>query len=235
VKKKFDPSLYLVVGSGFTGGRTLTDVVAQAVAGGATMVQLREKGLGERDLLALALALKRTLQPSGVPLIINDSVEVARRAGAEGVHLGQSDLACTDARCLLGPDSIIGLSVETMEQALEAEKFELDYLGVSPVFPSATKTDTGTPWGLEGLSRLRRVSRHLLVGIGKITPENAGEVIRAGADGVAVVSAICRAASPRATSQALRIAVTQALGDSDFRGKPLALAAKARLGQQREK
>ena len=188
------------------------DMVAQAVAAGVTMVQLREKNLEPNDFLELALAVKWTLQHSGVPLIINDSVDVALQANAEGVHLGQSDLGPREARRLLGPDAIIGLSVETMDQAQEAEEFDIDYLGVSPIFISATKTDTGAPWGLEGLSRLRAVSRHLLVGIGSITSENAGSVIRAGADGVAVISAICDASSPCAAAQSLRIAVNQETG-----------------------
>jgi len=204
---KFDPSLYLVVGRSFTCGRELPELVAEAVAGGVTMVQLREKEADLREFVALAEVLKQTLLPTGVPLIINDSVEVAQRVGADGVHLGQSDLPAGEARRILGSSAYIGLSVETKEQALRAETLEVDCLGVSPVFASSSKTDTGTPWGLDGLSWLRAHSRHVLVGIGGITPDNAGSVLRAGAHGVAVISAICSAPSPGSAAKSLRQAI----------------------------
>jgi len=204
---KFDPSLYLVVGRSFACGRELPELVLEAVAGGVTMVQLREKKADFREFLEVAQVLKRMLAHMGVPLIINDSVEVAQRVGADGVHLGQSDLPLAEARRILGPTAWIGLSVETREQALRAETLEADYLGVSPVFASASKTDTGTPWGLDGVSWLRAHSRHVLVGIGGITLNNAGSVLRAGAHGVAVISAICSAPSPGSAAKSLRQAI----------------------------
>ena len=204
---KFDPSVYLVIGRDFTCGRDLPALVAEAVAGGVTMVQLREKEADLRAFLERARVLQATLAPLGVPLLINDNVEVARAVGADGVHLGQSDMPLAHARRILGPEACIGLSVETREQALEAQALEADYLGVSPVFASASKRDTGTPWGLDGLRWLRAHLPHKLVAIGGITVENAGEVMRAGADGVAVISAICAAPSPRAAAAALRQAV----------------------------
>jgi len=204
---KFDPSLYLVVGRSFACGRELPELVLEAVAGGVTMVQLREKKADFREFLEVAQVLKRMLAHMGVPLIINDSVEVAQRVGADGVHLGQSDLPLAEARRILGPTAWIGLSVETREQALRAETLEADYLGVSPVFASASKTDTGTPWGLDGVSWLRAHSRHVLVGIGGITLNNAGSVLRAGAHGVAVISAICSAPSPCSAAKSLRQAI----------------------------
>jgi len=204
---KFDPSLYLVVGQEFTNGRNLAELVAEAVAGGVTMVQLREKRANLREFTELARALKSALAPSGVPLIINDSVEIAQCIGAQGVHIGQSDMPYAQARRILGPAAYIGLSVETIDQAQEAEALDVDYLGISPVFASASKQDTGTPWGLEGLSQLREHSKHCLVAIGGITTENAGRVIRAGAHGIAVVSAICSAPEPRRAAATLRDAL----------------------------
>lgn len=208
----FDPAVYLVTDRGLARGRDLLEVVAAAVAGGAGMVQLREKHAGDREFLDLARALKALLAPAGVPLLVNDRVDVARAAGADGVHLGQSDLPPGLARAMLGPDALVGLSVETMEQAREAETLDVDYLGVSPVFATPTKADAGPAWGLDGLARLAARSRRVLVGIGGIGPGNAAEVICAGAHGVAVVSAICGADSPRDAAAALLAAVRKARG-----------------------
>ena len=148
--------LYLVTDSSLTRGRPLEQVVAEAVAGGAGCVQLREKSLGTRDFLALALALKRLLAPAGVPLVINDRIDVALACGAEGVHLGQSDLPPEVARGLLPPHVFIGWSVETPEDVRRAASLPVDYLGVSPVFRTPTKTDTKDAWGLAGLRRAAR-------------------------------------------------------------------------------
>lgn len=207
---KADLSVYLVIGTEFTGGRDLVALVLEAVAGGVTCVQLREKAADLRAFTALAAALKAALAPTGVPLLINDNVAVARAVGADGVHLGQTDLPCAEARRLLGPAACIGLSVETRAQALAAEALGADYLGVSPVFPSASKTDTAAPWGLDGLRWLRERVRQPLVAIGGITVENAASVMCAGAHGVAVISAIGSAPSPRAAAAALHRAVLRA-------------------------
>lgn len=212
---KFDPSVYLVVGRDFACGRELPELVAEAVAGGVTMVQLREKEAPHREFVEMARALKQTLAPLGIPLIINDSVEVARIVGADGIHLGQSDVPVAEARHILGANTWVGLSVETRQQAQQAELLDVDYLGVSPVFASASKTDTGTPWGLDGLTWLRKQTRHLLIGIGGITVGNASDVIRAGAHGVAVISAICSAASPRSAAACLSKIVRSAACKSD--------------------
>jgi thiamine-phosphate pyrophosphorylase len=202
--RPIDWRLYLVTDRRMAGARPIEDIVRAAVRGGVTAVQLREKECATREFVELARRLKALLAGSGVPLIVNDRVDVALAAGADGVHLGQSDLAFQDARALLGPDALIGLSVETMEQAEAAGRLEAAYLGVSPIFPTPTKTDTLSAWGLDGLRRLRRASRHVLVGIGGIGVGNAADVIAAGADGVAVVSAICGAADPEAVSRELR-------------------------------
>jgi len=210
----FDPAVYLVTDRGLARGRDLLEVVAEAVAGGAGLVQLREKHADTRQFLDLARALAALLAPSGVPLLINDRIDVALAAGADGVHLGQTDMPVDMARAMLGPGALIGLSVETPEQAREAEGLDVDYLGVSPVFATPTKADTGPAWGLDGLAGLASWSRHVLVAIGGIGPGNAAQVARAGARGVAVVSAICAADSPRDAAAALLAAVRRARGET---------------------
>lgn len=207
--------LYLVTDRGLAGDRPLEEVVLAAVEGGAGVVQLREKELATRAFVESARRLKALLEPRGIPLIVNDRGDVALAAGADGVHLGQEDMAYPDARALLGPDAIIGLSVETPEDVREAEGFDVDYLGVSPIFPTPTKTDTEGAWGLDGLAEVRRMSRHRLVAIGGLNATNAADAIRAGADAVAVVSAICAAADPRRAAEELAAVVDAALADRE--------------------
>ncbi|NMD43685.1 MAG: thiamine phosphate synthase, partial [Firmicutes bacterium] len=182
--------LYLVTDRSLTRGRPLEEVVARAVQGGVTAVQLREKEVNTRFFVELARQLKALLAPSGVPLLINDRVDLALAVGVDGVHLGQEDLPYPAARQLLGPQALIGLSVETEPQVLAAEDYDVAYLGVSPIFPTPTKTDTRGSWGLDGLARVRRLSRHPLVAIGGPNAANAGAAVTAGADSIAVVSAI---------------------------------------------
>jgi len=195
--------LYLVTDRDLCGNNTLKDVVLWAVQGGASYVQIREKNLTTREFIEEARIIKKILAPFAVPLIINDRIDVALAVGAEGVHVGQDDMPYEAARALMGHDAIVGLSVETWEDVEEAEKLDCDYLGVSPVFETPTKTDTKEAWGLEGLTRIRAYSRHRLVAIGGINMTNAGEVVRAGADCIAVVSAICAAPDPRKASRQL--------------------------------
>lgn len=202
--KKADYRLYLVTDRELSLGRPIEDVVFEAVRGGVTMVQLREKTLPTRPFVEFARRLKVMLTPLDIPLIINDRIDIALSSGADGVHIGQEDMSCLDARRLLGPEAIIGLSVENLEQAAEAEALDVDYLGVSPIFVTPTKSELETQWGLEGLQRLRHKSRKTLVAIGGIGSEDAAGVLNAGADGLAVVSAICSAADPRAAAADLR-------------------------------
>jgi thiamine-phosphate pyrophosphorylase len=196
--------LYLVTDQASLRGRTLTDVVREAVAGGVSCVQLREKSLNSRDFLAQALALMDLLRPLDVPLIINDRIDIALACQAQGVHLGQSDMPVPAARALLPPEVFIGWSVETIAQVAQSATLPGDYLGVSPVFATPTKTDTATPWGLEGLQRIRAATQLPLVAIGGMHAGNVAEVLKAGADSLAVVSTICSADSPRAAAQELR-------------------------------
>jgi len=204
VSDRFDPRLYLVTDRALAGGRPLEEIVAAAVRGGVTAVQLREKLISDDDLLHLALRLKPLLVRAGVALIINDRPGVAAAAGAAGVHLGPADVSAAEARRVLGPAAVVGLSVGSLAQAEAARGLEIDYLAVSPVFATPTKTDAGRPWGLAGLRKLRSRSARLLVAIGGIGPANAADVLTAGADGLAVVSAICAAADPEAAARALR-------------------------------
>lgn len=195
--------LYLVTDRNLSRGRRTEDIVAGAVAGGVTMVQLREKDIDTRDFIDLALSLKRVLAPAGVPLIINDRVDVALAADADGVHIGQSDMPYAFARRILGPDKIIGLSVENFEQIEEANRLDVDYIGVSPVFSTPTKTDTARPFGLEGLRKAVRMSVHPTVAIGGMNERTAADVIACGTDGIAVVSAIVCAYDPEESSKNL--------------------------------
>ena len=196
--------LYLVTDQLSLRGRCLADVVQAAVQGGVSCVQLREKNLGSRDFLAQALLLKKLLAPYGVPLVINDRIDIALACHAAGVHLGQSDLPVPDARRLLPPEVFIGWSVESMAQVLQSARLPVDYLGVSPVFSTPTKTDTNTAWGLEGLAAVRAATCLPLVGIGGIHADNVVDVLRAGADGLAVASALCSAADPHAAAAHLK-------------------------------
>lgn len=187
--------VHLVTDRGLCRGRSLEAIVLAAVRGGAASVQLREKDLATRPFVEEAARLKALLAPWKVPLIINDRVDVALAVGAEGVHVGQQDMPCALVRRLM-PGALIGLSVETWEDVERAQDEPVDYLGVSPVFPTPTKTDTRGAWGLEGLARIRAFSRHPLVAIGGVNLETIAAVAKAGAHGAAVVSAICSAEDP---------------------------------------
>lgn len=196
--------LYLVTDPDSLRGRTLTDVVLAAVQGGVTCVQLRDKHASIRDLYAQAQTLQQLLGPLGVPLVVNDRIDIALACAAQGVHLGQSDMPLAVARRLLPPEVFIGWSVETEAQVRHSATLPADYLGVSPVFATPTKTDAAPAWGLDGLQRARACTALPLVAIGGIDAGNAASVLRAGADGLAVVRAVCAADDPCAASQALR-------------------------------
>jgi len=207
---EIDYGLYLVTDRDLIGGRSLTEVILAAVKGGVTVVQLREKKCSTRDYVELASEIKARLADHHVPLIINDRLDVALASGANGVHIGQNDMPYPVARQIMGRDAIIGLTVESAAQALIAEKLDADYLGVSTIFPTPTKTDTTYVWGIDGLRKLARKSRHCLVAIGGLNQDNAAEIIKAGARGVAVVSAICAAEDPESASRTLRAIIDSA-------------------------
>ena len=204
-------ALYLVTDRGLSLGRDLETIVLQAVQGGVTLVQLREKDIDTREFIALGQRLKAALDGTGVPLLINDRVDVALAVDADGVHIGQSDMPYHIARRLLGPDKIIGLSVETMDEVEEANALNVDYVAVSPVFSTHTKTDTLAPFGYEGLRRACELSRHPLCGIGGMNEGTVGQAIACGADGVAVVSAIVGAPDPLLASKNLKTIIDNEL------------------------
>lgn len=204
--------LYLVTDRALSLGRTLEEIVAEAVSGGATMVQLREKETPTGEFIDLALRLKAILKPLGIPLIINDRVDVALAADADGVHIGQSDMPYAIARKLLGPDKIIGLSVENLEDLLAVNSLDVDYVGISPVYATPTKRDTAPAFGIEGLKEAVRLSLHPTVAIGGMNRDTAEEVMQTGCDGIAVVSAISSAPSPSAAARELR-----GIADSSYR------------------
>jgi len=198
--------IYLVTDHGACQGKPLESIVSDAASAGVSCVQLREKHAGTRLFLKKAQNLASILAPAKIPLIINDRVDIALAVKAAGVHIGQSDMPYEYARRLMGPEAIIGLSVETWEDVETAQALDVDYLGVSPVFSTPTKTDTKTPWGLNGLERIKAYSRHPLVAIGGIDASNAQQIMHAGADGIAVVSAICSARDAfDATRQLVRL------------------------------
>jgi len=185
--------IYLVTDQKACKGKSLESIVSDAAKAGVSCVQLREKQANTRLFLKTAIELMSILKPAGIPLIINDRVDIALAAKADGVHLGQSDMPYVHARRLMGPKAVIGLSVETWEDVESAQALDVDYLGVSPVFATPTKTDTKTPWGLEGLEKIKNYSCHPLVAIGGLDASNAQNIIKAGADAIAVVSAVCSA------------------------------------------
>ncbi|MFV0331795.1 MAG: thiamine phosphate synthase [Dysgonomonas sp.] len=195
--KSFDLSLYLVTDRSLSLGRSIESIVEQAANGGVTMVQLREKECSSREFYDLAIKLKQCLKPFNIPLIINDRLDIALACDAEGLHIGQSDIPYPVARKIFGKDKIIGLSVESLQDALDANQTDVDYIGISPVFSTATKTDTAPELGLEGVRKIMSISKHPSVGIGGINITNAADILSSGANGIAVVSAIMSAKDPQ--------------------------------------
>jgi thiamine-phosphate pyrophosphorylase len=199
-----DYSLYLVTDRTLSRDRSSEEIVSAAVRGGVTCVQLREKHCSTREFIREARSLQPLLHRLKIPLIINDRLDVALAIAADGIHLGQSDMHIRDARRLVGKKMIIGISAENLNDAIVAEQEGADYIGISPVFATDTKTDTAAPLGLEGIRRIRRAVGIPLVGIGGINFSNAREIISAGADGVAVVSAIIAADCPETAAAELK-------------------------------
>jgi thiamine-phosphate pyrophosphorylase len=204
VPRTADLRLYLVTCRALGRGRPLVDLVRQAVEGGVTVVQLREKAESTRRFVALAEELQGLLVPLGVPLVINDRIDVALAVGAAGVHVGQDDMEVATARRLLGNDRLLGVSVSTVEEAQRAEADGADYLGVSPIHATLTKTDAPSPVGLRGLAAVRAATRLPLVAIGGLCADNLLPVLEAGANGIAVVSALMAADDPGAAARELR-------------------------------
>lgn len=211
-----DLRLYALVDPERAGGHRLADLAWHVAAGGATVVQLRDKHGDTRTMVEEARAIRENLAPMRVPLLINDRVDVALAAGADGVHLGQDDMAVADARRLLGPNAIIGLSIKTVAQAETAPVDLLDYAAIGGVYATASKDNPDPPIGASGLMRIAEVLRRRRPGlpvcaIAGIDAGNAAATIAAGADGVAVISALSLAESPPDAARELRAIIDAAL------------------------
>jgi thiamine-phosphate pyrophosphorylase len=198
--KRFDLSLYLVLDPDLCVGIGMIETARLAVAGGATMVQLRDKRGGTARMIETGLALKEILKDTGALLVINDDVEAAIAISADGLHIGQDDMGPAAARAMIGLDMILGLSVETEALAAAIDAGIVDYAGIGPVFATPTKTDHKQPIGFDGLARLVKAAPVPTVAIGGLKSEHAGSVFAAGADGLAVVSAICGTPDPKAAT-----------------------------------
>lgn len=201
--RPFDPRLYLVTDSALAAVRPLEDLVAAAIAGGVTLVQVREKHATTRDFVECTRAIRRRAAAAGVPVIVNDRLDVALATGADGLHVGVDDLAVADARRLLGPTAIIGATVSDPRGARQAREGGADYVACNAAFGTATKTDTGPPIGLAGLRELVAAVDLPVVAIGGIHVGNAAAVLATGVAGVAVVSAIVSSNDPQAAASRL--------------------------------
>lgn len=210
-QQAFPYRLYLVTDEKACLGRDLIKITEAAVKGGVDLVQLREKDLSQKDFVEKALRLKEMLDRHNVPLIINDNLSVAKACSATGIHVGNSDMSPVDIRQEWQARHIIGYSIEEESQVTSAAANHADYLGISPVFLTPTKTDTITEWGLEGIRKIRSLCTKPLVAIGGIKSDNAFAVMTAGADCLAVVSAICSASDPARAAETIRMEIEKAL------------------------
>lgn len=208
-KNKADFSFYLITKS--VPFEILEKVVHQAVEGGVTIVQLRAKDMEARQIVEQGKKLLSFLKPRGIPLIINDRVDIAHAIQADGVHLGQSDITVEAARAILGKDSIIGLSVETLEEALLAENQEVDYLAASPVFATSSKHNCNVPWGLDRLTELCSITCHPVIAIGGINHSNFEAVGNCGARGYALMSPIFDAQDPKQAAEHLSVQIKRSI------------------------
>jgi thiamine-phosphate diphosphorylase len=206
-----DYTLYLVTDRGLSKGRSTLEIVRSAVRGGVTCVQLREKNCSAREFIAEAISVQSFLKEHRIPLIINDRLDIAQAIKADGVHLGQNDIPLKMARAIVKDSMLIGISAESLQDAVEAERYGADYIGVSPIYATATKSDTAPALGLEGLREIRKAVKIPLVGIGGLNRSNAAEVIGNGADGIAVVSAIVSADDPEKAAAELSEIIRQAV------------------------
>jgi thiamine-phosphate pyrophosphorylase len=201
---RIDYSLYLVADAKFAAGRDLVLLIESAVRGGVTVVQLRGKHLSYADFVELGRQAAAALKKSRIPLIINDRADVALACGAAGVHFGQDDMPLSIARKVLAQKMVIGISANTREQALEAERRGADYIGLGPIYATASK-ETALPLvGPEGIRRVKARVRIPVVAIGGITFQNAPAVAAAGADGIAVISAILGRPDPERAARRLK-------------------------------
>lgn len=195
--------LYAVTDRAWLGERTLARCVQEIITGGATFVQLREKNASHGEMVALACELAEICHEAGIPFVVDDDVAVALESGADGVHVGQEDMACAAARAALGPDKIVGVSAQTVEQALAAQAAGADYLGVGALIPTATKPDA-VDVTFDGLRAICAAVDIPVVGIGGLNAQTVSRLEGSGADGAAVVSALFAANDCEAAARELR-------------------------------
>lgn len=203
MKRKIDYTLYLCTDRGLMSTETLEEAVEQAILGGCTLVQIREKECSSLEFYRAAASVKRVTDRHGVPLIVNDRADIALAVGADGVHAGQSDLPCAALRAILGEDKIVGISASTVEEAVRAERDGADYLGVGAMFPTGTKRDAEHVT-METLDGIRRAVQIPIVVIGGIGPQNAAQFSGRGIGGLAVVSAVIAQPDIAAAARKLR-------------------------------
>ena len=206
---------YVVTDATLSRGRSHVEVAREAIGGGADVVQLREKDAPSRALYEIAEKIRRLTRDAGVPFIVNDRVDIALAAGADGVHVGQDDLPASEARRLIGPDRVLGVSAASLEEALAAERDGADYIGFGPVFEArGTKPDSGPPRGLELLADVCERCAVAVIAIGGINHGNVDRVIAAGAAGVAVISGVVGARDIAAAVRDLKERIRQARGST---------------------
>lgn len=184
--------------------RSHLDVAREAIAGGATVIQLREKTKPTRQIVEIGLRLRQMTQKARVSLIVNDRIDIALAIGADGVHLGQDDMPLLKAKKIVSEKMIIGVSATNLDEAIKAEKNGANYLGIGPIFPTPSKENAASPIGLESLQLIRSKTLIPIVAIGGITLDNVSEVLRAGADGIAVISAVTMAQDMKIATKLLR-------------------------------
>lgn len=207
-----DYILCLVTDASLCGNRSLESVVDLALQGGVNLIQVRDKHKNTKEMIAICKSLKSIAVSYGVPLIVNDRIDVACAVDADGLHIGQYDIPYEVARRMLGKDKIIGLSINNMTQAKIAEYWDVAYLSVSPVFHTTTKKDICRPWGISRLKELCALqSKHKFIGIGGINETNIGSIFETGLTGAAMVSAICAAENPKEATENLARIIKQTL------------------------
>ena len=211
-KVHIDYSLYLVTDRNLSRGRSTLDIISAAIDGGVTMVQLREKELSTREFLHDGLKIRDLLKSRNIPLIINDRMDIALALDSDGIHIGQDDMPLAMVRKILGPEKIIGVSVINADEARDAENGGADYLGLSPIFVTATKPELTRQIGIKGIGLIKKAVHIPLVGIGSMSAGNAFEAVSAGLDGVAVVSGIVSQEDVTAAARAIKAEVMRAKG-----------------------
>ncbi|PKR49825.1 thiamine phosphate synthase [Thalassospira povalilytica] len=203
----FDLSLYLVLDPELCRTHSMVETTQAAIAGGATIVQLRDKRAGTEGLIRIGRELMDAMRGTGVPLIVNDDIDAAIAIGADGLHVGQDDLPTKTARDRLGPDKIIGLSIEDETVARKVDRSIVDYVGIGPVFATPTKPDHKPAIGFDGLASLVRIAGLPSVAIGGLKRDHVDPVFEAGANGIAVVSAICGQPDPEGATRKISDAI----------------------------